>query len=135
MQIIKLNIILSLVCNSHWLWKKPGSSTPVTFQVLLMPCSKCLAGNQSGHDIILSKPFCPLFKIKKINKNYLIHVCCIRKLVCSHLNFWSNSWNVLNYALKMLMYLFVSWSWHGWPLWGINTPQRGNYILLNNHVT
>ena len=25
----KLNIILSLVCNSHLLWKKPGSSTPV----------------------------------------------------------------------------------------------------------
>jgi len=39
-----------------------------------MPGSKCLAGNQSGHDIILSKPFYPLFKIKKIDKNYLIHL-------------------------------------------------------------
>ena len=87
MQITKLNIILSLVCNSHWLWKKPGSSTPVTVQVLLMLGSKCLAGNQSGHDIILLKTFCPLFRQKKSIKNYLIRVCYIRKLVSSHQKF------------------------------------------------
>ena len=81
------------------------------------------------------KTFLPPFQTKRKSiKNYLIRVCYIRKLVSSHQKFWSNSWNVLNFALKMLMYLFVSWSWHGWPLWGINTPQRGNYILVNNHV-
>ena len=47
------------------------------------------------------KTFLPPFQTKRKSiKNYLIRVCYIRKLVSSHQKFWSNSWNVLNFAWK-----------------------------------